>query len=204
MTYDELFLFMVRQQRLTHKVDTGYQAGASGFHLHRRFEELGIQNLVTPSLHWDKRGKGIKNERLEAAALSEHRQQYGRAVGLRIILQPVLPRCAIDRLPVFHAGDPRARLASLKASRRTTKQPKSMETLMLKIPLATMATLCLCFHILIGKRTVDGVHRNIGAELFDLKQADDQGLLSEDQCRTQRAHILANPCKKGCDAKKRS
>ena len=47
MTYDELLLFVVlKQQRLTGKVVGCYEAGAFGFHLHRRFEELGIQNYV--------------------------------------------------------------------------------------------------------------------------------------------------------------
>jgi hypothetical protein len=46
MTYDELLLFVVKQQKFTNKVVTCYEAGAFGFHLHRRFEELGIQNYV--------------------------------------------------------------------------------------------------------------------------------------------------------------
>ena len=35
MTYDELLLFVVKQQKLTNKVVTCYEAGAFGFHLHR-------------------------------------------------------------------------------------------------------------------------------------------------------------------------
>ena len=46
MTYDELMLFVVKQQKLTRNVVTCYEAGAFGFHLHRRFEELGIKNYV--------------------------------------------------------------------------------------------------------------------------------------------------------------
>ena len=46
MTYDSLLLFVVKQQRLTKKAVTCYEAGAFGFHLYRRFEELGIQNYV--------------------------------------------------------------------------------------------------------------------------------------------------------------
>ena len=37
MTCDELLLFVVKQQKLTNKVVTCYEAGAFGFHLHRRF-----------------------------------------------------------------------------------------------------------------------------------------------------------------------
>jgi hypothetical protein len=44
MTCDELLLFVVKQQRLANKVVTCYEAGAFGFHLHRRLEELGIRN----------------------------------------------------------------------------------------------------------------------------------------------------------------
>jgi hypothetical protein len=35
MTYDELLLFVVKQQKLTGKVVTCYESGAFGFHLHR-------------------------------------------------------------------------------------------------------------------------------------------------------------------------
>ncbi len=52
MTYDELLLFVVKQQKLTGKVVTCYEAGAFGFHLHRRFEELGIQSYVVPPRDW--------------------------------------------------------------------------------------------------------------------------------------------------------
>jgi hypothetical protein len=44
MTCDELMLFVVKQQKLTRNVVTCYEAGAFGFPLHRRFEELGIKN----------------------------------------------------------------------------------------------------------------------------------------------------------------
>ena len=71
MTYDELLLFVVKQQKLTNKVVTCYEAGAVGFHLHRRFEELGIQNYVVQPQDWDERGKGVKNDRLDAAALCQ-------------------------------------------------------------------------------------------------------------------------------------
>ena len=71
MTYDELMLFVVKQQKLTRNVVTCYEAGAFGFHLHRRFEELGIQNYVVQPQDWDERGKGVKNNRLDAVALCQ-------------------------------------------------------------------------------------------------------------------------------------
>ena len=52
MTYDELLLFVLKQQKLTNKVVTCYEAGGFGFHLHRRFEELGIQNYVVRPRDW--------------------------------------------------------------------------------------------------------------------------------------------------------
>ena len=46
MPHEELMFFVVKQQKLTLNVVTGDEAGAFGFHLHRRFEELGIQPVV--------------------------------------------------------------------------------------------------------------------------------------------------------------
>jgi hypothetical protein len=40
MTYNELLLFVLKQQRLINKVVTRYEAGTFGFHLHRRWEVL--------------------------------------------------------------------------------------------------------------------------------------------------------------------
>jgi hypothetical protein len=65
MTCDELLLFVVKQQSLTNKVVTCYEAGAFEFHLHRRLEELGIKNYVVQPQDCDERGKGVKNDRLE-------------------------------------------------------------------------------------------------------------------------------------------
>ena len=69
MTYDELMLFVVKQQKLTRHVVTCHEAGAFGFHLHRRFEELGIKNYVVQPRDCYERGKGVKKDRLDAAAL---------------------------------------------------------------------------------------------------------------------------------------
>ena len=43
MTYEELMLFVVKQQRLTRNVLTCDEAGAFGVHLYRRLEELGTK-----------------------------------------------------------------------------------------------------------------------------------------------------------------
>ena len=78
MNYDELMLFVVKQQKLTGNVVTCYEAGAFGFHLHRRLEELGIKNYVVQPQDWDERGKGVKNDRLDAAALCQRLDRYER------------------------------------------------------------------------------------------------------------------------------
>ena len=57
---------------------TCYEAGAFGFHLHRRLEELGIKNYVVQPQDWDERGKGVKNDRLDAAALCQRLDRYER------------------------------------------------------------------------------------------------------------------------------
>ena len=57
MTCDELLLFVVKQQRLTNKVVTCYEAGAFGFHLHRRFEEIAFH----PPARFLQPGRGSVN-----------------------------------------------------------------------------------------------------------------------------------------------
>ena len=57
---------------------TCYEAGAFGFHLHRRLEELGIKNYLVQPQDWDERGKGVKNDRLDAAALCQRLDRYER------------------------------------------------------------------------------------------------------------------------------
>lgn len=69
---------MVKQQRLTNKVVTCYETGIFGFHLHRRLEELGIQNYVVQPKDSNERGKGMKNGRLDAVALCQRSDRYER------------------------------------------------------------------------------------------------------------------------------
>jgi transposase len=57
-------------------VVTRYEAGAFGFHQHRRFDELGTKNYVVQPQDWDERGKGVKNDRLDAAALCQRLDRY--------------------------------------------------------------------------------------------------------------------------------
>lgn len=64
-------LFVVKQQNLTGNMVTCYEASAFWFHLHQRLEELGIENDMVQPQNWNERGKGVKNDRLDAAALRE-------------------------------------------------------------------------------------------------------------------------------------
>jgi hypothetical protein len=50
----------------TRNVVTCCEAGAFGFHLQGRFAELSIKNYVVQTRDWDERGKGVKNDRLDA------------------------------------------------------------------------------------------------------------------------------------------
>jgi hypothetical protein len=43
MTYDEVLRFVVKQQKVTPNLVTCYEAGAFGFHLHRKFEDWDSQ-----------------------------------------------------------------------------------------------------------------------------------------------------------------
>jgi hypothetical protein len=76
MTDEELMLFVVKQQKLTRNVVNCYEAGAFGFHFHRRFEEPGIKNYVERPQDWNERGKGVKNDRLDAKALCQRLDRY--------------------------------------------------------------------------------------------------------------------------------
>ena len=57
---------------------TCYEAGAFGFHLHCRLEKLGIKNYVVQRQDWDERGQGVKNDRLDAAALCQRLDRFER------------------------------------------------------------------------------------------------------------------------------
>jgi transposase len=71
-------LFVVKQQNPTGNVVTCDEADAFGFHLHRRVEEFGIKDYVVQPQDWDERGKGVKNDRLDAAALCQRLDRYER------------------------------------------------------------------------------------------------------------------------------
>jgi len=61
MTFDGL-RFVVKQQGLAREVFTCYEAGAFGYHLHRKLTAMGVTNYVVQPQDWDQRGKGVKND----------------------------------------------------------------------------------------------------------------------------------------------
>ena len=71
MTHDQLLRFVGSQQKLATTVFTCYEAGAFGFHLHGQLEALGVANYVVQPQDWDERGKGVKNDRIDALALCQ-------------------------------------------------------------------------------------------------------------------------------------
>ena len=64
MTFEGLLRFVAKQQCLAREVYTCYEAGAFGYHLHRRLTAKGVTNYVVQPQDWDERGKGVKNDRL--------------------------------------------------------------------------------------------------------------------------------------------
>ena len=64
MTFDGLLHFVATQQRIAQEVFTCYEAGAFGFHLHRKLTEMGVTNYVVQPQDWDERGKGVKTDRI--------------------------------------------------------------------------------------------------------------------------------------------
>ena len=75
MTYEELMLFVVKQQKLTRNVVNCYEAGAFGFHLHCRFEELGIKNYVERPQDWDERGNKKAFSMVRIPTVDEERER---------------------------------------------------------------------------------------------------------------------------------
>ena len=78
MTLDGLLHFVAKQKRLGREVYTCYEAGAFGYHLHRLLTAAGVTNFVVQPQDWDERGKGVKNDRLDALALCQRLDRYVR------------------------------------------------------------------------------------------------------------------------------
>jgi len=78
MTFEGLLRFVAKQQCLAREVYTCYEAGAFGYHLHRRLTAKGVTNYVVQPQDWDERGKGVKNDRLDALALCQRLDRFTR------------------------------------------------------------------------------------------------------------------------------
>lgn len=78
MTFEGLLHFVARQRRLAREIFTCYEAGAFGYHLHRCLTEMGVTNYVVQPQDWDDRGKGVKNDRLDALALCQRLDRFTR------------------------------------------------------------------------------------------------------------------------------
>jgi len=78
MTFEGLLHFVAKQQRLAREVFTCYEAGAFGYHLHRRLTKMGVTNYVVQPQDWDEQGKGVKNDRLDALALCQRLDRFTR------------------------------------------------------------------------------------------------------------------------------
>jgi len=78
MTFEGLVCFVAKQQRLAREVYTCYEAGAFGYYLHRKLTALGVTNYVVQPQDWDERGKGVKNDRLDALALCQRLDRFTR------------------------------------------------------------------------------------------------------------------------------
>jgi transposase len=76
MTFDGLLRFVAKQQGLAREVYTCYEAGAFGYHLHRNLTAMGVTNYVVQPQDWDERGKGVKNDRLDAIALCQRLDRF--------------------------------------------------------------------------------------------------------------------------------
>lgn len=80
---------MTKQQRLAREVFTCYDAGAFGYHLHRKLAAMGMTQLVVQPQNWDERGKGVKNL-LDAMALCQRLDSFarGNSKAFRIVRVP--------------------------------------------------------------------------------------------------------------------
>ncbi len=78
MTFDGLLRFVAKQQGLAREVFTCYEAGAFGYHLHRKLTAMGVTNYVVQPQDWDERTEGVKNDRLDALALCQRLDRFTR------------------------------------------------------------------------------------------------------------------------------
>ena len=64
MTFEALLRFVAKQQNLAGEVDTCYEAGASGYYLHRKLEALGVSRKC-PNRQLAGIGNGFRRPKVE-------------------------------------------------------------------------------------------------------------------------------------------
>ncbi|HYE30131.1 MAG TPA: DMT family transporter, partial [Methylomirabilota bacterium] len=69
-----------------------YEAGATGFHLHRQLTELGVRNHVICPTALDTRGKGVNTDKTDAVELQSRLGRYlaGNIKAISLVRVPTL------------------------------------------------------------------------------------------------------------------
>jgi transposase len=91
-TPEEFLLFAKKQLNLADEVHSCYEAGPTGFWLHRKLIEMGIKNLVVVAGRLDAYGRKVNNDRTDALALALKLSRYvaGEEEALAIVHVPTL------------------------------------------------------------------------------------------------------------------
>ena len=86
--------FAVKQLELAQKVHCCYEAGPTGFWLHRQLVEAGIDNIVVVPEVLDTLGRKVNNDRNDARRLGHKHSRYvaGEKDALAIVQVPTLPQ----------------------------------------------------------------------------------------------------------------
>jgi len=79
-----------KQQRLAQEVVSCYEAGPTGFWLHRQLTELGVRNYVICPTRLDERHRRVVNDRIDATQLATRLDRYlaGNDQALTIVRVP--------------------------------------------------------------------------------------------------------------------
>ncbi|MBL9153503.1 MAG: hypothetical protein JNK37_13500 [Verrucomicrobiales bacterium] len=75
---DGLQRFVINQQRLTREAFTSFEAGDLGYQPHRKIAAMFAPNCIVQPQDWDERGEGVKNDQLDAMALSRRLDRFTR------------------------------------------------------------------------------------------------------------------------------
>jgi len=91
-TPKDYLAFVRKQQGLGQKVWCCYEAGPTGFWLHRQLVELGVESLVVVAARLDAYGRKVNNDRSDARALASKLSRYvaGEKEALAVVRVPTL------------------------------------------------------------------------------------------------------------------